>query len=253
MPALLGFLIALTIGMTGAGGGTLTVPVLVLVCGLPTAEAVGTSLVFATFVKLFCTPVYVLRRQFCARTLVRLLSGGLPGVVAGTFVLSGLHSRRLEHVVLALVGGTIAVLALTSLRRLRHIHASATQRNRSRWLPWAALPIGLEVGFSSAGASALGSVALLSLTSLTTPVVVGTDLLFGLALSATGGGLHFVLGNVNTPIVGELLAGGIAGALAGPWLALCIPPRPMRAALSVVLSMLGAQLFWRGVVWLVAS
>jgi uncharacterized membrane protein YfcA len=252
MEAVFGFLIALVIGMTGAGGGTLTVPVLVMLCGLPTTEAVGTSLVFATVVKLISTPVYVLRKQFSGRVLAGMLVGGLPGVIAGTLLLSGLQARGLEHVVLATVGGTIAVLALGSLWRLRPKNNSRTPVDRSQWLAWVAVPIGLEVGFSSAGASALGSVALLSLTPLSSPVVVGTDLLFGLALSAAGGGLHLALGNVNGRIVTELLAGGVAGALTGPWLALCIPARPMRAGLSFVLSILGAQLFWRGVSSLVS-
>jgi uncharacterized membrane protein YfcA len=229
------------------------VPVLVLVFGLPTAEAVGTSLVFSTVVKLVCTPVYVLRRQFSMRVLARLLAGGLPGVIAGTFLLSGLHAGRLEHAVLAVVGATIAVLAIYSLWRLWHGHSWGPHIDRAGWLPWVSLPIGLEVGFSAAGASALGSVALMSLTCLTSTVVVGTDLLFGLALAATGGGLHMALGNVNGRIVAELLAGGLAGALVGLWLAVRIPARHMRAALSATLSVLGAQLFWRGVTSLVAS
>ena len=94
---------------------------------------------------------------------------------------------------------------------------------------------------------------MLSLTPLTAPVIVGTDLLFGLGLSAAGGRLHLALGNVNSRLAAHLLAGGVAGALAGPWLATCMPVRTMRAALSALLSALGAQLFWRGVASLVGS
>ena len=253
MEAIFGFLIATVIAMTGAGGGTLAVPVLVLVCGLPTAEAVGTSMVFATIVKFVAAPAYVLRRQFSAATLFKLLAGGLPGVLAGALLLSGLHTRRLEPAVLAIVGGTTAVMAIASLWRTRHGDASVLKRDRTHWLPWVALPIGLEVGFSSAGAGALGGIALLSLTQLTAPVIVGTDLLFGLGLSTVGGGLHLALGNVNGPLVVRLVGGGIAGAAAGPWLATRVPVRIMRVALSLTLSVLGAQLFWRGAAALLRS
>jgi uncharacterized membrane protein YfcA len=253
MEAVYGFLIATIIGMTGAGGGTLAVPVLVLVCGLPTAEAVGTSMVFATFVKLLSTPAYLWRRQVSAPTLIRLLAGGLPGVVAGALLLSGLHTRRLEHVVLVIVGGTTAVMAIASLWRLRRGDRSLARRDRSHWLSWVALPIGLEVGFSSAGAGALGAIAMMSFTPLAAPVIVGTDLLFGLGLSAAGGGLQLALGNVNGRIAAHLLTGGVAGALVGPWLATRVPLRTMRAALSMMLSVLGTQLFWRGVAPLVGS
>jgi len=253
MEAILGFLIAIVIGMTGAGGGTLAVPVLVLACGLPTAEAVGTAMVFATAVKLLSAPFYLWRRQFRAATLVRLLAGGLPGVLLGALLLDGLRSGRFEHAVLAIVGATTAVLAIASLWRLRHSGPLRPRRDRSHWLPWVGFPIGLEVGFSSAGAGALGGIALMSLTPLSASAVVGTDLMFGMALSAAGGGLHFALGNVNVPLACRLLTGGIAGALAGPWLATRIPVRAMRAALSATLSVLGAQLFWRGVTLFVSS
>jgi uncharacterized membrane protein YfcA len=253
MEALFGFLIAIVIGMTGAGGGTLAVPVLVLACGLPATEAVGTSMVFATVVKLLSVPVYLWRRQFSTASLVRLLKGGLPGVLFGALLLSGLHTRRFEHAVLAIVGGTTAVLAVASLWRLRHAGPTRPRQDLSRWLPWVGLPIGLEVGFSSAGAGALGGIALMSLTPLTAPAVVGTDLMFGFGLSAVGGGLHFALGNVNVALACRLLTGGIAGALAGPWLATRIPVRTMRAVLSATLSVLGGQLFWRGIAPMLGS
>ena len=96
------------------------------------------------------------------------------------------------------------------------------------------------------------AVALLSLTPLATPVVVGTDLLFGLCLSAAGSGLHLAMNQVNGWLAAQLLAGGVAGALAGPWLAMLLPMRAMRAALSLVLSVLGADLFWRGLAPLVS-
>src|SRR5690242_21341289 len=109
MTALFGFLIATLIGMTGAGGGSLTVPVLVLGCGLPIAEAVGTSMVFGTIVKLLSTPAYLLRRTFSVPVLVRLLTGGLPGVIAGTFLLRQLRTPAMDHFLYAIVGGTITV------------------------------------------------------------------------------------------------------------------------------------------------
>jgi uncharacterized membrane protein YfcA len=59
-----------------------------------------------------------------------------------------------------------------------------------KWLPWIVAPIGFEVGFSSAGAGALGTVALMRFTTLLPSEVVGTDLAFGLLLSVFAGGIH---------------------------------------------------------------
>jgi uncharacterized membrane protein YfcA len=252
MIALFGLLIGAVVGMTGTGG-PLAVPLLVLACGLPAGEAVGTSMLFMTIVKLLSAPVYVLRRQFSFATWLRMMAGGLPGVAAGAILLSKLGTQRLEHAVLATVGGTIAVLAIASFVRLWRTDPSAPRHDRSRWLPWVALPIGLEVGFSSAGAGALGGVALLSLTPLQTPVIIGTDLLFGLGLSAAGSSLHLALGKVNGQVAAQLLAGGAIGAPLGAWLGTRVPVRPLRAALSLVLSFSGAQLFWRGIAPILAQ
>jgi len=65
-------------------------------------------------------------------------------------------------------------------------------------LPWLALPIGVEYGFSSAGAGALGSVLLLNYSEMTAPEVVGTDLIFGLVLAAIGGAFHWKFGAINS-------------------------------------------------------
>ena len=47
MSFFLGFLIAVAVGLTGIGGGSFTVPALVLIVGLTAGEAVGTAFVFA--------------------------------------------------------------------------------------------------------------------------------------------------------------------------------------------------------------
>ena len=47
----------------------------------------------------------------------------------------------------------------------------------SRWLPWLAFPIGIESGFSSAGAGALGTVLLLNYSEMAPAQVVGTDII----------------------------------------------------------------------------
>jgi hypothetical protein len=106
-------------------------------------------------------------------------------------------------------------------------------------------PIGAEVGFSSSGAGALGTLALLSFTSLDAQRIVGTDLAFGLCLSLIGGGLHMSYGGLDPALLGQLVAGGVLGAIVGTGLAPRIPSRAMRLALSLWLLALGMQLCWQ--------
>ena len=78
------------------------------------------------------------------------------------------------------------------------------------------LPVGAEVGFSSAGAGALGSAALLSLTPLIPAQVVGTDIAFGFIVSLIGSGAHWYSGSTDIKLLLQLIAGGTAGAMEEP-------------------------------------
>ena len=126
-------------------------------------------------------------------------------------------------------------------------------RDRARLLPWLMLPVGAEVGFSSAGAGALGSAALLSLTPLAPAQVVGTDIAFGFLTSSLGSGAHWFAGAVDAPLLTHLVAGGVVGAVCGTMLAGSVPKRPLRFALWVWLLVIGgiflyhsAQCYCRG-------
>src|SRR5207249_4271695 len=71
----IGFLIAVAVGLTGIGGGSFTVPALILIVGLTAGEAVGTAFVFAGVLRLIAAPFYLLGRNFHARYLWLLLLG----------------------------------------------------------------------------------------------------------------------------------------------------------------------------------
>lgn len=246
MEFILGLLIATAVGLTGVGGGSLTAPLLILALGLPAPEAVGTALLFVTVTKLVATPVYFFRGQVVWSAALWMMAGGLPGVIAGSIILSRMRASTLEPYVLTIIGVTIVVLALVSLCRLIRAREGRIGGARAKCLPWIALPIGLEVGFSSAGAGALGTLALMECTTLSAGQVVATDLVFGLAISAVGGGLHFAAGNLNPHVLIGLCSGGVIGALAGAWLGTRVPSRPLRAGLTLFLVFLGGQLSWRG-------
>lgn len=119
-------------------------------------------------------------------------------------------------------------------------------KDRTGWLTAIAVPIGLEVGSLSAGAGALGTAALMHLTSLSTAEVVGTDLCFGLIISFVGGGVHFLKGQLNSETLLYLILGGIPGALIGAEVASRLPSKLLRKGLAVWLIYLGIRLFLHG-------
>ena len=63
MQIAIGFLIALAVGLTGIGGGSFTVPALMLIVGLPAATSVGTAFVFAGVLRLIAAPFYMAGRH----------------------------------------------------------------------------------------------------------------------------------------------------------------------------------------------
>ena len=243
MEILAGFLIALVIALTGVGAGTITAPVLILFLGVPPEIAVGTALTYSAAVKLIVAAAQLLRRTVNYRLLGFMLLGGLPGVIAGALLFRGAAARG-HGAALYWVLGTIIVFS-SSWHLYRHFFPGPPDRKRAdrpRLLAALMLPIGAEVGFSSSGGGALGTLALLSFTSLPAAQVVGTDIVFGLAIASVGSGIHLAFGAFSGPVLFRLLIGGIAGALAGSGIAPRVPNRPLRLALSASLLVVGVEI-----------
>ena len=93
----------------------------------------------------------------------------------------------------------VMLTASSSITFFRALQNQGFAQKNSRWLPWLALPIGVEAGFSSAGAGALGTVLLLNYSEMTPPEVVGTDILFGLVLAVIGSAFQWKFGAINSP------------------------------------------------------
>src|SRR5436309_6525634 len=242
---LIGFVIALAVGLTGIGGGSFTVPALLLFAGLPAGEAVGTAFVFAGFVRLVAAPFYLFSRQIHSRYFWLLLRGAVPGLLSGTLVLRFVTARGGNSTVVILLG---VVLALTAALHFapRARKPEFIYRN-SQWLPWLAFPIGVESGFSSAGAGALGTVLLLNYSEMTPGQVVGTDLLFGLVLAVIGGIFHWTVGSISLAVLFPLVLGGLPGVLLGCLLSRYIPAHRLRVVIATLAICAGLQLVISGV------
>ncbi len=244
MNALIGFVIALAVGITGIGGGSFTVPALVLIVGMPAASSVGTAFVFAGTLRLLAAPFYLAGRHIHWRYLWLLLQGAVPGLLIGTLFLRLLSKSGGNPVIVVLLGVILtASSCITFFSRLQN--RSFAHKNSS-WLPWLALPIGVEAGFSSAGAGALGTVLLLNYSEMSPPEVVGTDILFGLVLAAIGSVFQWKFGAIDTHVLSQILAGGAPGVLIGCLLAKRVPARKLKFAIALIAIFAGLQLVWSG-------
>jgi uncharacterized membrane protein YfcA len=244
MQILIGFFVALAVGLTGIGGGSFTVPALVLLVGLPASMAVGTAFVYAGVLRLIAAPFYLAGKHVHLKYLWLLLRGAIPGLLLGTYLLRLLSGNADSPIVVILLGVLLAGSSSISFAP-RVQYPGFAQRN-SKWLPWLALPIGVEAGFSSAGAGALGTVLLLNYSEMTAPQVVGTDLLFGLVLAVIGSAFHYEFGSIGGAVLVHLLEGGIPGVVAGCLLARRVPARKLKLAIATIAIFAGLQLVWMG-------
>jgi len=248
MDFVIGFIIAVVIALTGVGAGVITAPLLILFLHVPLEIAVSTALAYSAIVKLIVVPVQVVRKQVNYRVLGFMLLGGLPGVIFGSVMFKHVAAHGPRTALMFALG---AIILFTSgwhiYRYFKPAGIARPSRDRSKLLGLIMFPIGAEVGFSSSGAGALGTVTLLSMTDLNAAQVVGTDLAFGLAIALVGTGVHMIGGQYAGPLLVKMAIGGVAGGIAGTLVAPKIPNRNLRLALSLWLAVIGLQFCYEAV------
>lgn len=248
MDYIIGFLIAVVIALTGVGAGVITAPLLILFLHVPLEIAVSTALAYSAIVKLIVVPAQIVRKQVNYRVLVWMLLGGLPGVIFGSVMFKHVASSGPRAALYFALG---AIIIFTSgwhiYRHFRPAGIARPNKDRSKLIGLIMAPIGAEVGFSSSGAGALGTVALLGMTNLSAPMVVGTDLAFGLAIALVGSGVHMIGGHYATAILIKMAIGGVMGGILASGFAPKIPNRTLRLVLSLWLTVIGIQFCYNAI------
>jgi len=249
--ALTGFCVGALVGMTGVGGGSLMTPLLILLFGIHPIVAVGTDLLYAAVTKSVGTLVHGYAHTIDWRVVRRLATGSVPMAiftlgVLSFFDLSSLHAARLINRAL---GATLLVTALALVFRaslLGYFGAYSPEMSPRRT---AALTVvmggilGVLVSISSVGAGAMGVTALIILyPQLSTPRIVGSDIAHAVPLTLIAGIGHWILGSVDTVILGSLLTGSIPGIVIGSCMTIRMPDQDLRLALAAVLFIVGGRL-----------
>ena len=116
MEIVLGFIIAVAIGVTGVGAGMITAPVLILFMHVPPAQAVGTALAFSVAVKILVVPMQLYRKQVDYRVLGTCWLAAFRR--AGGILYPGkLNTKGSQGILYAALGSTVVVMAGTNLYR----------------------------------------------------------------------------------------------------------------------------------------
>jgi hypothetical protein len=249
--ALSGFCVGALVGLTGVGGGSLMTPLLILLFGIHPVTAVGTDLLYAAVTKAFGTLVHGYTDTVDWRVVRRLAIGSVPTtaltlVVLSHFDLSSAQAARLISRALgaALVATAVAVLFRTSLVAYRNAHFPEPSARRTAILTVIVGGVlGVLVSVSSVGAGALGVTTLILLyPRLSTPRIVGSDIAHAVPLTLLAGTGHWLIGSVDTAVLGSLLTGSIPGIVVGSWLTIRVPDRALRLTLAGALLVAGGRL-----------
>jgi uncharacterized protein len=244
--------IGLLVGMTGMGGASLMTPLLILVFGISPVTAIGTDIFYAAITKTVGGFQH-LRLKTVHRGLAFWLAvGSVPAALAGVYVIELLqrsYGDDLDTLVLGMLGGTLLVVGVATLLRsvfFKEVIAERYAMHLYRRHIIAAVVTGATTGFiiglTSAGSGTLIAIALIAIFQLTPQRVVGTDVFHAAILLWAAGIAHWVGGNVDFVLAGNILLGSVPGVLLGGLLAVRAPQSFLRRALAVVLLASGAML-----------
>ncbi|HEY5976518.1 MAG TPA: sulfite exporter TauE/SafE family protein [Solirubrobacterales bacterium] len=263
---LFGFGIGAMVGMTGMGGGTLMTPLLILLFGVKPVTAIGTDIFYAAVTKTVGGWRHLRMRTVNMSLALWMAAGSVPASVTGVWVISVLQSKigeeKLDSIVYALLGGTLLMVGFITLARALILSNLIEERDdfvMERRHKIAAVTIGVTTGFvigiTSAGSGTVIAILLISVYRLTPKKVVGTDVFHAAILLWAAGIAHWVGGNVDFMLAGNILLGSIPGVIVGAHFAARAPTGFLRTALGVVLVASGLVTVQKGdpVVWPIAA
>lgn len=239
--ALLGAIgIGLSLGLTGAGGSILTLPVLVYLAGIPPREAVGLSLLIVG------TAALVGAWQ-------RARAGEVHFKAAGMFVISGMAGAVLGSKLTHLLSSSALMITFAVLMVLVAVRMMLPRKSELQPAPeckplrclTAGFGVGVLTGFLGVGGGFLLMPALVKFARLPLRVATGTSLAVIACNSASGFVSH--LGEAPTPWLLAAVFTAIAGAgvLVGGQVASKLPEKALRRAFALLVLVTAGFVLWK--------
>ena len=239
--AVIGFLV----GMTGAGGGALMTPMLILLFGVKPSTAISSDLVAAVLMRPVGAAVHLRRGTVNLRLVGAMVAGSVPMAFLGAYLLhlmgsSSSAEKRVQTALgIALLLGAAAMLLRFVLdRRSGEDRSGNISQIRLRLLRTLAIGMvgGLVVGFTSVGSGSLMIVLLLFVyPTIGANQLVGTDLTQAVPLTAAAALGALAFGHVEISVTTSLILGSMPAVLVGSFLSSRAPDRYVRPVITFVI------------------
>jgi uncharacterized protein len=238
-------IIGLLVGMTGAGGGALMTPMLILLFGVTPAAAISSDLVAAVVMRPFGAAVHLRAGTVNLRLVRWMVLGSVPAALLGAYILHTLgNSKSAQQHIETLLGAALlvgaAAMALRFVldRRSGQTRLGVVHDLQARPLRTIAIGVtgGLIVGMTSVGSGSLMIVLLLFVyPTIGANQLVGTDLTQAVPLTLAAALGALIFGHVVLDVTLSLIIGSVPAVLVGSMLSSTIPDRYVRPAIAFVI------------------
>jgi uncharacterized membrane protein YfcA len=238
-------IIGLLVGMTGAGGGALMTPMLILLFGVTPSTAISSDLVAAVVMRPIGAAVHMRAGTVNFRLVRWMVAGSVPAAFLGAYLLHRLGAAKsAENTIEVFLGAALLVGAGAMALRFVIDRRSRTGRDLfvadviPRPLPTLAIGVigGIIVGMTSVGSGSLMIVALLFVyPRIGANQLVGTDLTQAVPLTVAAALGALAFGHIEMSVTGSLILGSVPAVLVGSLLSSSVPDRFVRPAIAFVI------------------
>jgi len=237
--------VGLLVGLTGAGGGALMTPMLILLFGVKPSAAISSDLVAAVLMRPVGAAVHLRKGTVNLRLVGWMVVGSVPMAFVGAYLLHllGGSSAQQQHVEVALgaallVGAAAMVFRYILDRRSGNQRIGTVHKISVRPLPTILIGMigGVIVGLTSVGSGSLMIVLLLFLYPLLgANQLVGTDLTQAVPLTAAAALGALIVGSVQFGVTTSIIVGSVPAVLIGSFLSSRAPDRYIRPIITFVI------------------
>ena len=227
--------VGLLVGLTGAGGGALMTPMLILLFSVKPAAAISSDLVAAVVMRPVGAAVHLHKGTVNLRLVGLLSLGSVPMAFVGAFLLNemGNSSPDQKNVEIALgaallIGAAAMVLRYILDRRSPRARTGKIAEVTIRPVPTVLIGMvgGLIVGITSVGSGSLMIILLLfTYPMLSAGKLVGTDLTQAVPLTAAAALGALTFGHVEFGVTASIIVGSVPAVLVGSLLSSRAPDR----------------------------
>ena len=237
--------VGLLVGLTGAGGGALMTPMLILLFGVKPSAAISSDLVAAVLMRPVGAAVHLRKGTVNLRLVGWMVVGSVPMAFVGAYLLHllGGSSTQQQHVEVVLgtallVGAAAMVFRYVLDRRSGNQRMGTVHKVTVRPIPTILIGMigGVIVGLTSVGSGSLMIVLLLFLYPLLSAgQLVGTDLTQAVPLTAAAALGALIFGTVQFGVTASLVVGSVPAVLIGSYLSSRAPDRFIRPIITFVI------------------